>query len=677
MRIALRCRLPGLMLAAVAAWVPAAAAESVARRWNESLLAAIRVDVPNPPVHARNLFHLSVAMWDAWAVYDAGAAGYVHRERLTAADAGEARRVAISYAAYRVLVSRFSASVGAAETLPALRARMEAEGCDPDFVAVSGNTPAAVGNRVAASVLRFAASDGSNEAGGYADSTYAPVNPPLIVGSPGTGAVNPNRWQPLALAKQVAQNGIELPEQVQSYIGAVVPKVRPFALEREAASEPWMWPGAPPQLGGLGDAACKQQQLEVLRFASWLSPDDGVVIDISPGAMGNNPPASNAGTGHPLNPATGLPYAANPVKRGDYGRVLAEYWADGPHSETPPGHWNLMANQVADHPAFTRRWAGVGPELDALEWDVRMYFVLNAALHDAACTAWTLKRYFDSARPITLIRYMAQRGQSTTQGVPSWHPQGLPLESGLVEIITAQSAAPGGRHAHLAAHQGKIAVKSWPGQPADPEHQTSGVVWMTGETWVPYQRNTFVTPAFPGYISGHSTFSRAAAEVLTAATGSPFFPGGLSQHTVPAGALIHEEGPSAPVTLQWATYLDAADQAGISRLWGGIHIAADDLDGRKCGALAGMQAWSLAQKYFDGSILMEPIDPVLTLAEGGWELFWPARRGFYYRVERSADLDQWQEILPVSLAEDSKFRLSGITGNDGRAFFRITRTNAP
>jgi len=133
-------------------------------------------------------------MWDAWAVYDAGAAGYVHRERLTAADAGESRRVAISYAAYRVLVSRFSASVGAAETLPALRARMEAEGCDPDLVAVSGNTPAAAGNRVAASVLRFAVSDGSNEAGRYVDSTYAPVNPPFIVGSPGTAAVNPNRW---------------------------------------------------------------------------------------------------------------------------------------------------------------------------------------------------------------------------------------------------------------------------------------------------------------------------------------------------------------------------------------------------------------------------------------------------------------------------------------------------
>jgi hypothetical protein len=138
--------------------------------------------------------------------------------------------------------------------------------------------------------------------------------------------------------------------------------------------------------------------------------------------MGNNQPASNAGTGHPLNPATGLPYAANPVKQGDYGRVLGRR----SHSETSAGHWNLMANQVADHPAFTRG----GPELDALEWDLRMYFVLNAALYDAACTAWSLKRYFDSARPITLIRYMAQRWQSTTQGVPSWHPQGVPLEGG-------------------------------------------------------------------------------------------------------------------------------------------------------------------------------------------------------------------------------------------------------
>src|SRR5260370_26491650 len=55
---------------------------SVARRWDEALLDAIRRALPNPPVHARNLFHLSVAMWDAWAAYDATASGYVFKEKL-------------------------------------------------------------------------------------------------------------------------------------------------------------------------------------------------------------------------------------------------------------------------------------------------------------------------------------------------------------------------------------------------------------------------------------------------------------------------------------------------------------------------------------------------------------------------------------------------------------------
>jgi len=55
------------------------------------------------------------------------------------------------------------------------------------------------------------------------------------------------------------------------------------------------------------------------------------------------------------------------------------------------------------------------------------------------------------------------------------------------------------------------------------------------------------------------------------------------------------------VTLQWATYFDAADDAGISRLYGGIHISADDLAGRRLGALCGKDAWARALRYFDGS----------------------------------------------------------------------------
>jgi hypothetical protein len=110
-----------------------------------------------------------------------------------------------------------------------------------------------------------------------------------------------------------------------------------------------------------------------------------------------------------------------------------------------------------------------------------------------------------------------------------------------------------------------------------------------------------VTPAFAGYVSGHSTFSRAGAEVLTAISGSAFFPGGMLSATKKAGTLIHEEGPTEDVTHQWATYYDAADQAGISRLYGGIHIEADDFTGRRIGSQVGLGAWALARRCFDGT----------------------------------------------------------------------------
>jgi hypothetical protein len=244
---------------------------------------------------------------------------------------------------------------------------------------------------------------------------------------------------------------------------------------------------------------------------------------------------------------------------------------------------------------------GQGPVLDRLEWDVKTYFALNAAVHDAAIAAWGLKGFYDSARPISMIRHMGGQGQSSDPAGPSYSAQGLPLVPGLVEVVTSASSAPGERHELLADHVGEMAIRAWRGFPEDPTTQTSGVGWIRAVDWVPYQRSTFVTPAFAGYVSGHSTFSRAAAEVLTAATGSEYFPGGLSQLTTRAGELLHEEGPTGDVTLQWATYFDAADQAGMSRLYMGIHITADDLEGRRIGAQCGSEAWALATRYFDGT----------------------------------------------------------------------------
>jgi hypothetical protein len=322
-------------------------------------------------------------------------------------------------------------------------------------------------------------------------------------------------------------------------------------------------------------------------------------MDASPGALGGNALGTNDGHGHPQNPATGQPYAPNPVLRADWARALAETWADGPQSETPPGHWNLIANEASDALGDELRIGGEGQAIDRLEWDVKLYFALNGAVHDAAIAAWGLKGHYDSARPISMIRYLAARGQSSDPEGRSYDPEGLPLEPGLVELITKASSAPGERHAALRDHIGEIAVRGWRGFPDDPEQQTSGVGWILAIDWVPYQRATFVTPAFAGYVSGHSTFSRAAAEVLTAFTGSAYFPGGL--HEVTVTSLKHEKGPTQPVRLQWATYYDAADQAGISRLYMGIHIPVDDVEGRIAGSICGQAAWQLAERYWDGS----------------------------------------------------------------------------
>jgi hypothetical protein len=339
----------------------------------------------------------------------------------------------------------------------------------------------------------------------------------------------------------------------------------------------------------------------VLTLSSELTPDDPTTMDVSPASLGDNTLGTNDGTGYPVNPVTGLPYAPQIVRRGDFGRVLAEYWADGPSSETPPGHWNLMANYVSDHIA-AKRLAGTGPVLDDLEWDVKLYFAVNGAVSDAAIGCWGTKRVYDSVRPISMIRYMGGLGQSSDPLSASYSPDGLPLVPGLVELITAASSAPGQRHEALANYQNEVAVLAWPGGPADPSSQYSGVHWIRSKAWVPYQRATFVTPAFPGYTSGHSTFSRSAAEVLTRFTGTPFFPGGLGEFVIPKnGFLKFEIGPSEDMTLQWATYYDAADQAGQSRLWGGIHIHADDFGGRKMGATIGAVVYDKALTYFNGT----------------------------------------------------------------------------
>lgn len=580
---------------------------SVARMWNEAALDAIRRDLPAPTVHSRNLFHLSAAMWDAWAAYDEDATAVFVHEDVSAQDIKRAREEAISYAAFRVLESRYIESTGASDTIPELDSLMAALCYPIDMDTAVGNSPAAVGNRIAAGILAQALGDGSNEADNYKDSRYEAVNPALIVTKAGAGAVvDPNRWQPLQLEFMISQNGIPIENGVQQFIGPHWGYVTPFALHPDPLNGLPLDPGPPPLADSeISGDEYKAAALEVIRFSSYLDPRNSTRIDISPASIGNNPLGTRDGEGYLVNPATGLPYEPNVVNRADFARSLAEFWADGPNSETPPGHWNTVANTVSDTLGDDLRVGGIGDSVDRLQWDVMMYLALNGANHDAAVAAWGAKGYYDYIRPISMIRWMGGLGQSSDPAGASYDARGLPLEDGLVELVTDESSATGQPHEHLHEFVGDVAILSYRGTPVDRETELGGVGWIRAVEWVPYQAPTFVTPSFAGYVSGHSTFSRAAAEVLTALTGSEYFPGGVGEYQIMPESLEFEAGPETSVTLQWATYRDAADQAGISRLYGGIHVRADDFGGRIMGAEIGMKAWEKARSYFgqldDGS----------------------------------------------------------------------------
>jgi hypothetical protein len=579
--------------------VAAGKSGSVARRWDEQALAAIRRDLPRPTVHARNLFHMSAAMWDAWAGYDTTAKGVFVSERHTDADLAKARSTAISYAAYDVLAHRYKPAVGGATTLACLRAVMKDLGHDPSDAHDTGDDPIAFGNRIGHAVIAQGAKDGANEADDYKDSSYAIANPPLVYDGPGTALKDPAVWQPINLSVAATQNGIILPAGVQGYIGAGWGSVTPFAMKRAGNLAKWPDPGPAPKPG----PAMKEWVVEVIQKTASFDPADPATMDISPAAFGHNTLGTNDGKGWPKNPVTGEPYPPQVVRRGDFARVMAEFWADGPKSETPPGHWNTLANTVSDAPAFKRVLFGKGAPLDPLAWDVHVYLALNGAEHDAAIAAWGIKRQTVTARPLSLVRWMGGKGQSSDPKGQSYDPDGLPIVPGLIEMITKESSAPGQRHAHLGFFVGQVAVRNWLGEPGDRVNQVAGVGWVRAADWITYQRRTFVTPAFPGFISGHSTFSRAGAEVLTSLTGSPYFPGGLAEYVAPKDVfLTFEKGPSAEVRLQWTSYYDAADQAGQSRLWGSIHIAPDDFGGRRVGHQIGLDAVALATKYFDGKL---------------------------------------------------------------------------
>lgn len=450
------------------------ATASVVARWNGAALAAVRATHLGPPMVARALAILNTAMFDAWSAYDATAVG----TRL----GGSLRRPpdertetnkerAVSFAAYRALVDLFP-SEGA--TFDALMLQL---GLDRTDASTDARTPTGIGNLAAGAVIEFRHHDGANQLGdlapgSYADYTgYQAVNTPALV-------TDPNRWQPLNVPNP--QGGVT----GQKFIAPQWGLVTPFALSSGSQFRP---PAVPN-----------------------LYPDPGYAAQVQ----------------------EVIGYSANLT---DEQKAIVEYWADGPESELPPGHWVLFAQWVALRDAHT------------IDDDAKMFFALTNALLDASIAVWDCKRVFDYVRPITAVRFL-MAGQE---------------------------------------------IRAWAGP-------FRGTQTILGDNWQAYQTGAVPTPAFPEFSSGHSAFSAAAAEVLRSYTGSDAFGDSV---IVKAGTSRVEPGavPAADITLAWRTFSDAADQAGISRRYGGIHFREGDLQSRAMGRKVGAQAWTRARTYFDGS----------------------------------------------------------------------------
>lgn len=614
------------------------AQHTIARKWNEMALEAIRADFARPTVHARNLFHTSAAMYDAWAIYEDDADTYFlgktvhgyHTPMIALpkpTDRLAAQEEAISYAVYRILKHRFRNSPRVVILFQQLDNLMGELGYDTTFTSIDFTcSPAGMGNYIAHHIIEYGLQDGSNEANKYGNLYYEPVNPPLKIQEAGNpDFVDLNRWQPLEFDIFIDQSGT-ISDPIPDFIGPEWGNVYPFSLRENDAAiyqrgndtyKVYHDPGSPAyldtmQVGGLSEEY-KWGHALVAAWSSHLDPADSILWDISPASIGNiqsyptDIPSlrnfydfENGGDpsiGHTINPKTGQPYEPQIVPRADYARVLAEFWADGPDSETPPGHWFTILNYVNDQPTLVKKIRGQGEVLDDLEWDVKSYFILGGTMHDVAVTAWSIKGWYDYGRPVSAIRGMAELGQSTDPNLPNYHAGGLPLIPDFIELIQAGDSLAGENNEHV----NEIKLYAWKGPDyiPDPRNDVAGVGWIRAAEWWPYQRPSFVTPPFAGYVSGHSTYSRAAAEVLTLLTGDAFFPGGIGEFEAAKNLfLLFEDGPSRDITLQWATYRDAADQCSLSRIWGGIHPPIDDMPGRLLGRTIGVEAFEYAVQYF-------------------------------------------------------------------------------
>jgi len=477
--------------------------DNVVLKWDEQLLSTIRAYPPQtgPTITARALAEVHTAMYDAWAAYDQTAVGATPGAPVLPANGSAADRdQAMSYAAYRTLADLFQwqdststwyfPNKGAYKTPDAL---LRSQGYDPANASTDLGTPAGVGNAAAAAVITYRQADGSNQVNGYVDTTaYTPKNTWDVVKDKWS-------WQPLCV---LTADGI-----------------------KAGLTDPF-----PTTCSGPNYAVQKALTPQ-WKTIKTFGPEDPTT-EYPPNFA---PPGPNADGTHTQATADIDNELAVTSNLSDTQKMMAEYWADGPNSEFPPGHMALFAS------AFSRMKG------DTVDQDVKLFFALGNALLDASIFAWTTKFQYDSERPTTGIRER-YKGQMIT---------------------------------------------SWLGP-------KKGYGKVPGERWLPYQALNVVTPGFPEYVSGHSTFSAAGRAVINQFFGTDNF---NAKVTLPAGSSKIEPGvtPAKPVVLSWKTLDAMADQAGMSRRYGGIHFESGDQQGRALGALTGLDVWQTAQKYFKGT----------------------------------------------------------------------------
>jgi hypothetical protein len=491
--------------------------DNVILKWDEQLLSTIRAypAQTGPTVTARAIGILHTATYDAWAAYDAAAVDTRQRLRATptlrrpAAERTLANKSkAISFAAYRVLVDLFPPTAFPSKSptyfVPdVLMTSPSPAGLGYDPAETDSNTPgvvdtpAEVGYAAADAVLAYRHADNSNQAGGYADTTnYLADNEWNQVNKPG-------HWQPLCVLTPAG-------------VAANVPPVRD-------PSEPC--PDGTPPVNYTVQRPLTPQWGTVKGFA--LNP----ATQMPPHFAVPGPPMLADGSYDPAEIDLALSDTSNldATKK-----AKAEYWADGPQSEFPPGHTMVFAQALSRMRQHT------------LDQDAKLFFMLGNALMDASISAWKAKYDWDCVRPVTAIRER---------------------------------------------YKGQL-INSWKGP-------NQGYGKVLGQDWLPYQALNVVTPPFPEYVSGHSTFTAAGRTILGGFEGSDKF---NAQVVIPAGSSRFEANtPATDITLTWKTLTAAADEAGWSRRWGGIHFKSGDEHGRLLGKVVASDVWDKAQTYFNGT----------------------------------------------------------------------------